>query len=213
MLLLLIVRTYVALTCAGPQPIVIETKLMSSPSSSSTADSAATMAGRRSCVNSLWSGTERVRIGERLKATLAGILELDLLRGQHLDMIDAELELKDTSSTDTTVTVITDKQEENLESAAIDGSAISRRQQVSVYVDPDLLTRLVVIKYECILICKQGIPIPFHQTDCCASPLIERWSHKHGATLITQRCLICLIELTAIHPPLLLLIPSCISQG
>ncbi|XP_042182250.1 serine-rich adhesin for platelets [Oncorhynchus tshawytscha] len=103
---------------------------MSSPSSSNTADSAATMAGRRSCVNSLWSGTERVRIGERLKATLAGILELDLLRGQHLDMIDAELDLKDTSSTDTTVTVITDQQEENLESAASDGSATSRRQQV-----------------------------------------------------------------------------------
>ncbi|KAM9414046.1 uncharacterized protein ACWYII_025578 [Salvelinus alpinus] len=103
---------------------------MSSPSSSSTADSAATMAGRSSCVNSLWSGTERVRIGERLKATLAGILELDLLRGQHLDMIDAELDLKDTSSTGTTVTVITDKQEENLESAASDDSATSRRQQV-----------------------------------------------------------------------------------
>lgn len=89
------------------------------------------MPGRRSCVNSLWSGTERVRIGERLKATLAGILELDLLRGQHLDMIDAALDLKDTSSTGTTVTVITDQQEENLESAVSDGSATSRRQQVS----------------------------------------------------------------------------------
>uniref|UniRef100_A0AAZ3P7H4 Uncharacterized protein n=1 Tax=Oncorhynchus tshawytscha TaxID=74940 RepID=A0AAZ3P7H4_ONCTS len=89
------------------------------------------MPGRRSCVNSLWSGTERVRIGERLKATLAGILELDLLRGQHLDMIDAALDLKDTSSTGTTVTVITDQQEENLESAVSDGSATSRRQQVN----------------------------------------------------------------------------------
>lgn len=89
------------------------------------------MPGRRSCVNSLWSGTERVRIGERLKATLAGILELDLLRCQHLDMIDAALDLKDTSSTGTTVTVITDQQEKNLESAASDGSATSRRQQVS----------------------------------------------------------------------------------
>uniref|UniRef100_A0A3P8XRY8 Uncharacterized protein n=1 Tax=Esox lucius TaxID=8010 RepID=A0A3P8XRY8_ESOLU len=88
------------------------------------------MAGRRNCVNSLWSGTERVRIGERLKATLAGILELDLLRGQHLDMIDAALDLKDTSSDRTTVTVITDQQEENLKSAATDGSATSRRQQV-----------------------------------------------------------------------------------
>ncbi|XP_029297338.1 LOW QUALITY PROTEIN: mucin-5AC [Cottoperca gobio] len=47
------------------------------------------MAGRRSCVNSLWSGTERVRIGERLKATLAGVLELELLRCKHLEMVDA----------------------------------------------------------------------------------------------------------------------------
>ncbi|KAL0973876.1 hypothetical protein UPYG_G00212310 [Umbra pygmaea] len=87
------------------------------------------MAGRRNCVNSLWSGTERVRIGERLKATLAGILELDLLRCQHLDMIDAALDLKDTSSDRTTVTVITDQQEENLKSAASNGSATSPRQQ------------------------------------------------------------------------------------
>lgn len=84
------------------------------------------MAGRRNCVNSLWSGTERVRIGERLKATLAGILELDLLRCKHLDMIDAALDGKDTTSG----TAI-DQQEENLESAASDGSATSRRQQVS----------------------------------------------------------------------------------
>ncbi|KAM9833202.1 uncharacterized protein ACBT44_004705 [Syngnathus typhle] len=48
-------------------------------------------AGRRGCVNSLWSGTERVRIGERLKATLAGVLELELLRCKHLDMVDAAL--------------------------------------------------------------------------------------------------------------------------
>ncbi|XP_029368121.1 uncharacterized protein LOC115049757 [Echeneis naucrates] len=50
------------------------------------------MAGRRGCVNSLWSGTERVRIGERLKATLAGLLELELLRCRHLEMVDAALE-------------------------------------------------------------------------------------------------------------------------
>ncbi|XP_058505163.1 nuclear pore complex protein DDB_G0274915 [Solea solea] len=50
------------------------------------------MAARRSCVNSLWSGTERVRIGERLKATLAGVLELELLRCKHLEMVDAALE-------------------------------------------------------------------------------------------------------------------------
>lgn len=46
---------------------------------------------RRGCVNSLWSGTERVRIGERLKATLAGVLELELLRCKHLEMVDAVL--------------------------------------------------------------------------------------------------------------------------
>uniref|UniRef100_A0A3Q3VP55 Uncharacterized protein n=1 Tax=Mola mola TaxID=94237 RepID=A0A3Q3VP55_MOLML len=50
------------------------------------------MAGRRGCVNSLWSGTERVRIGERLKATLAGVLELEVLRCKHLEMVDAALE-------------------------------------------------------------------------------------------------------------------------
>ncbi|XP_061644179.1 uncharacterized protein si:ch211-168f7.5 [Phyllopteryx taeniolatus] len=49
-------------------------------------------AGRRGgCVNSLWSGTERVRIGERLKATLAGVLELELLRCKHLEMVDTAL--------------------------------------------------------------------------------------------------------------------------
>ncbi|XP_067103521.1 uncharacterized protein si:ch211-168f7.5 [Osmerus mordax] len=83
------------------------------------------MAGRRSCVNSLWSGTERVRISERLKATLAGIFELDLLRGKHLEMVDAALIDKDT----TNWTGI-DQQGPNLESAASDGSATSRRQQV-----------------------------------------------------------------------------------
>ncbi|XP_057706571.1 uncharacterized protein si:ch211-168f7.5 [Corythoichthys intestinalis] len=49
-------------------------------------------AGRRGCVNSLWSGSERVRIGERLKATLAGVLELELLRCEHHEMVDAALE-------------------------------------------------------------------------------------------------------------------------
>uniref|UniRef100_A0A3Q2XKW3 Si:ch211-168f7.5 n=1 Tax=Hippocampus comes TaxID=109280 RepID=A0A3Q2XKW3_HIPCM len=48
-------------------------------------------AGRRGYVNSLWSGTDRVRIGERLKATLAGVLELELLRCKHLEMVDAAL--------------------------------------------------------------------------------------------------------------------------
>nr|XP_057918753.1 proline-rich protein 36 [Doryrhamphus excisus] len=49
------------------------------------------MAGHRGCVNSLWSGSERVRIGERLKATLAGVLELELLRCKQLEMVDAAL--------------------------------------------------------------------------------------------------------------------------
>ncbi|KAM9376209.1 uncharacterized protein KZ484_008817 [Pholidichthys leucotaenia] len=50
------------------------------------------MAARRACVNSLWSGTERVRIGERIKATLAGVLELEALRSKHSEMVDAALE-------------------------------------------------------------------------------------------------------------------------
>ncbi|XP_077465761.1 uncharacterized protein LOC144082455 [Stigmatopora argus] len=52
----------------------------------------AASAGRRGVVNSLWSGSERARIGERLKATLAGVLELELLRCEHRDMLDAVLE-------------------------------------------------------------------------------------------------------------------------
>ncbi|KAM8848552.1 uncharacterized protein ACB058_012202 [Synchiropus picturatus] len=54
------------------------------------------MAGRRGCVNSLWSGAERVRIGERLKATLAGVLELELLRCKQLEMVDGALERRET---------------------------------------------------------------------------------------------------------------------
>ncbi|KAJ0002881.1 hypothetical protein NQD34_008030 [Periophthalmus magnuspinnatus] len=50
------------------------------------------MAGRKGCVNSLWSGTERVRIGERLKATLAGVLELELLRCKQLELVDSALD-------------------------------------------------------------------------------------------------------------------------
>lgn len=82
------------------------------------------MAGRRGCVNSLWSGSERVRIGERLKATLAGILELDLLRCRHLEMVDAALDKKETIDE-------TDQNERSTESAADDNAATSRRQQVS----------------------------------------------------------------------------------
>ncbi|KAM4732934.1 LOW QUALITY PROTEIN: uncharacterized protein FYW61_008555 [Anableps anableps] len=77
------------------------------------------MAARRGCVNSLWSGTERVRIGERLKATLAGVLELEVLRRKHLEMVDAALR---------------ERAAEEAESAASDterGSATSCRQQAA----------------------------------------------------------------------------------
>uniref|UniRef100_A0A8C6U7W2 Uncharacterized protein n=1 Tax=Neogobius melanostomus TaxID=47308 RepID=A0A8C6U7W2_9GOBI len=47
------------------------------------------MTGR--CVNSLWTGTERGRIDERLKATLAGVLELELLRCKQLELVNAAL--------------------------------------------------------------------------------------------------------------------------
>ncbi|KAM6953341.1 uncharacterized protein FYW47_013965 [Aplochiton taeniatus] len=87
------------------------------------------MAGRRGCVNSMWSGTERVRIGERLKATLAGVLELDLLRCQHLERIDAALDNKDPCIIDQHEEVTGS---ENLDSVASNqGSATSRRQQVT----------------------------------------------------------------------------------
>uniref|UniRef100_A0A672J2M2 Si:ch211-168f7.5 n=1 Tax=Salarias fasciatus TaxID=181472 RepID=A0A672J2M2_SALFA len=74
------------------------------------------MAARRGCVNSLWSGTERVRIGERLKATLAGVLELEVLRCKHLEMVDGALD---------------DGTPESAASDAEHGSATSRRQQSS----------------------------------------------------------------------------------
>ncbi|XP_076149111.1 uncharacterized protein LOC143133229 [Alosa pseudoharengus] len=83
------------------------------------------MAGRRGCVNSLWSGSERVRIGERLKATLAGILELELLRCRHLEMVDAALDKKE-------ILDETDQNERNTESATTDDdAATSHRQQTS----------------------------------------------------------------------------------
>ncbi|XP_016429133.1 dapper homolog 2-like isoform X1 [Sinocyclocheilus rhinocerous] len=81
------------------------------------------MAGRRGCVNSLWSGSDRVRIGERLKGTLAGILELDLLRGRQLEMVDAVLDMNGAPA----------HQGEGLESAAT-----SRRQQSLSPANPDL---------------------------------------------------------------------------
>ncbi|XP_070770028.1 proline-rich protein 36 [Enoplosus armatus] len=89
------------------------------------------MAGRRGCVNSLWSGTERVRIGERIKATLAGVLELEVLRCKHLEMVDAALEDRAFAAANAEEP----RAEEGSgapESAASDaarGSASSRRQQ------------------------------------------------------------------------------------
>ncbi|XP_044061125.1 agglutinin-like protein 7 [Siniperca chuatsi] len=89
------------------------------------------MAGRRGCVNSLWSGTERDRIGERLKATLAGVLELEVLRCKHLEMVDAALEDRAPAAANAEEP----RPEEGSgapESAASDaehGSATSRRQQ------------------------------------------------------------------------------------
>eukprot|EP00064_Thunnus_orientalis_P024125 superscaffoldBa00009931_g24401 len=87
------------------------------------------MAGRRGCVNSLWSGTERVRIGERLKATLAGVLELELLRCKHLGMVDAALEDR---AADAEEQPRAEDASGTPESAAADteqSSATSRRQQ------------------------------------------------------------------------------------
>ncbi|KAG9346495.1 hypothetical protein JZ751_006806, partial [Albula glossodonta] len=82
------------------------------------------MAGRRSCMNSLWSGSERVRIGERLKASLAGIMELDLLRFRHWEMVEEVLGRRETTETPIT------QQRGNNEWTAADGSTRSRRQQV-----------------------------------------------------------------------------------
>lgn len=61
-------------------------------------------AARKGCVNSLWSGTERVRIGERLKATLAGVLELELLRCKQLDLVDTALDNREAKEPDCIVT-------------------------------------------------------------------------------------------------------------
>ncbi|KAM9356697.1 uncharacterized protein ABDE67_004280 [Symphorus nematophorus] len=91
------------------------------------------MAGRRGCVNSLWSGTERVRIGERLKATLAGVLELEVLRCKHLEMVDRALEERANTEEEPRAA----EEEEEVEgsgapmSDAEHGSATSRRQQSS----------------------------------------------------------------------------------
>ncbi|XP_020653091.3 uncharacterized protein LOC110081049 [Pogona vitticeps] len=50
------------------------------------------MATRRAVPPSLWSGHERLRIGERLQASLAGLLELDLLRETQRAIVERALE-------------------------------------------------------------------------------------------------------------------------
>ncbi|XP_063046820.1 uncharacterized protein si:ch211-168f7.5 [Engraulis encrasicolus] len=95
------------------------------------------MAGRRGCVNSLWSGSERVRIGERLKATLAGILELDLLRCRHLEMVDAALDKKETIDE-------TDQNEGHPESATDDDASTSHHRQQSLSLPESALPCLSV---------------------------------------------------------------------
>ncbi|XP_015267662.1 PREDICTED: uncharacterized protein LOC107111235 [Gekko japonicus] len=47
---------------------------------------------RRAVPPSLWSGNERLRIGERLQASLAGLLELDLLRETQREAVERALE-------------------------------------------------------------------------------------------------------------------------
>ncbi|XP_068571029.1 uncharacterized protein si:ch211-168f7.5 isoform X1 [Cebidichthys violaceus] len=87
------------------------------------------MAGSRGCVNSLWSGSERVRIGERLKATLAGVLELELLRCKHLEMVDTALEDRASATANAEEPRAEDASGESAASEAEHGSATSRRQQ------------------------------------------------------------------------------------
>ncbi|KAK5864718.1 hypothetical protein PBY51_015937 [Eleginops maclovinus] len=108
------------------------------------------MAGRRSCVNSLWSGTERVRIGERLKATLAGVLELELLRCKHLEMVDAALgdPVSAASNAEERPAEEGSRPPESTASEAEHGSTTSRRQQVSQCVCHGALHD-EIIKYEC----------------------------------------------------------------
>lgn len=46
---------------------------------------------RRAGTPSMWSGNERLRVGERLQASLAGILELDLLRETQRESVESAL--------------------------------------------------------------------------------------------------------------------------
>ncbi|XP_005988953.1 dapper homolog 2 [Latimeria chalumnae] len=43
---------------------------------------------RRAGLNSLWSGNDRIRIGERLQASLAGILELEVLKTKQKELVE-----------------------------------------------------------------------------------------------------------------------------
>lgn len=106
------------------------------------------MAARRGCMYSLWSGTERVRIGERLKATLAGVLELEVLKCKHMEMVDAALEVQGSTDNNTEEPAAAAEESGNPESVASEaqhGSATSRRQQVS---QPGSLHD-EIIKYGC----------------------------------------------------------------
>ncbi|XP_066505958.1 uncharacterized protein si:ch211-168f7.5 [Hoplias malabaricus] len=87
------------------------------------------MSGRRSCVNSLWTGSERVRIGERLKATLAGIMELELLRERHTELLDTALEEIGKSAP---------PRGASHKSSAEESASAARRQQTPPPVDPML---------------------------------------------------------------------------
>ncbi|XP_048885150.1 uncharacterized protein si:ch211-168f7.5 isoform X1 [Brienomyrus brachyistius] len=90
------------------------------------------MAGRRGCVTSLWSGSERVRIGERLKASLAGIVELDLLRCRHWEMVEAVLGRRAAAGTSGS------GRRGPGEAVAADGVSSSRRQQGTSPLKPVL---------------------------------------------------------------------------
>lgn len=111
------------------------------------------MAARRSCVNSLWSGTERVRISERLKATLAGVMELEVLRCKHLDMVDAALEDRGPAAANADAPGPAEESG-TPESDANRGSATSRRQQVSRGSQHDQ-----IVKYEC----RDDVHLPTNQ--------------------------------------------------
>ncbi|XP_039616674.1 uncharacterized protein si:ch211-168f7.5 [Polypterus senegalus] len=53
------------------------------------------VSSRRTGISSPWSGNERVRIGERFHASLAGIVELDLLKSVHRELVETALRQTD----------------------------------------------------------------------------------------------------------------------